>query len=113
MRGLRDGEWPAAAGVAARAMWDEPYLHVPTGTIRFTASPLTHDLYEAADLTGRLILIAEADGDFVGVVAGRPPGTVRSPPWSITAEEIVTEDPMEVAFRRVDARARDAHRSLE
>jgi GNAT superfamily N-acetyltransferase len=112
VRGLRDGEWSAAAGVAARAMWDEPYLRLTYGDDPVHRFAATHDLYETADLTGRLILVAVADGEVVGVVAGRPPGTcVYCRP--ITAEELASDDPMDVAFRRVDARARDAHRSLE
>ena len=115
MRGLRDGEWPAAAGVAARAMWDEPYLHVTYGddpVHRFAADPRPvrgrrPDRAAHPYRRGR----RRRRGGGRGAAAGH----VRLLPPPITAEEIVSEDPMDVAFRRVrlDARARDAHRSLE
>ena len=111
VRELRDGEWPAAAGVAARAMWDEPYMHVSYGEDPLTRFAATHDLYAEADLVRRLVLVAVSDDLVVGVVAARAPGDcVYCRP--VSARELASEDPMDLAFREVDARGRRAHASL-
>jgi GNAT superfamily N-acetyltransferase len=111
IRSVTAEEWPAAARLVGRAMWEEPLAFVMSGEDRLTRFAGMQDLFLGADLVerGRPVVGAFARGHIVAVAAATPPADC---PYCATVPAEPPTHGWDVAFRPVHEKLHVAHRDL-
>lgn len=113
IRQLTSEDWPEAARLVGRAIFDEPYMRVAFGEDRVSRFVRVSGFFGGFDgaRAERLVVGVYLDGLMVAMAGATEPGGCRHclPPEPSEADE---DDPWDIAFREVDPKARAAHQGL-
>jgi GNAT superfamily N-acetyltransferase len=111
IRAIEAEEWPAAARLVGRALWDEPYMRVTFGEDRLARYAATVELFLALDPVGkgRPAIGAFAGDHPVAVAVATEPASC---PYCAPPQPGAPVHAFDIAFREVDARLRAAHLGL-
>ena len=111
IRAVTPEEWPAAARLVGRALWDEPIARVMSGEDRLERFAATQDLFVGTDPLGkgRPVVGAFAGPHVVAVASASDPSEC---PYCAPLSADTPPHAWDLAFRGVNEKLHVAHRDL-